>query len=80
MIAAPNTMNCSAAESPKMSSISVRNVSAIAATQVEVALASPPESAAPARTTAAMGARRYEAPNAGSMLMRTPASRIAATA
>ena len=80
MIAAPNTMNCNAAESPKMSSISVRNVSASAAIQVEVALASPPESAAPARTTAAIGARRYAAPKPESMLMRTPASKIAATA
>jgi hypothetical protein len=60
MIAAPKTMNCMRAESPKMSSISVRNVSAIAAIHVDVALASPPESAAPARTTAAIGARRYE--------------------
>src|SRR6187551_3195005 len=78
MIAAPNTMNCNAVERPRMSSICVRNVSARAATHVEVALASPPDNAAPAMTTAAMGARRYDAPNAGSMLMRRPPSSTAA--
>ena len=58
MIAAPKTMNCIPAYSPRISSICVRNVSASAATHVEVALASPPESDAPAITTAAIGASR----------------------
>ena len=41
-----------------MSSICVSSVSASAATHVDVALASPPESDAPAMTTAAIGASR----------------------
>ena len=73
-------MYCIADESPRISSICVSRVSASAATQVDVALASPPESDAPAITTAAIGASRYAAPNAGSMLMRTPASSTAAPA
>ena len=58
MIAAPKTMYCSAVESPMIRSICVSSVSASAATHVEVALASPPESDAPAITTAAIGASR----------------------
>ena len=54
-------------------------MSASAATQVDVALASPPESDAPRCTTAAIGASRYAAPKAGSTVMRMPASRTAAT-
>ena len=79
MIAPPKTMYCIAVERPRMRSIWVKSVSARAAIHVDVALARPPESDAPAITTAAIGARRYEAPNAGSMLMRSPASRTAAT-
>ena len=45
-----------------------------------VALARPPARDAPAMTTAAIGASRYSAPKAGSMLMRTPASSTAAAA
>ena len=58
MIAAPKTMNCIAADRPRISSICVRKVSASAAIHVDVALASPPESDAPAMTTAAIGASR----------------------
>ena len=59
MIAAPKTMYCRLpVESPRISSICVSKVSASAATQVDVALASPPESDAPAITTAAIGAQQ----------------------
>ena len=58
MIAAPKTMNCHPTERPRISSIWLSSVSASAAIQVEVALASPPESDAPAMTTAAIGASR----------------------
>src|SRR6185312_8702647 len=57
-IAAPKTTYCIAAERPITISIWVRKVSASAAIQVDVALASPPESEAPAMTTAAIGASR----------------------
>ena len=65
MIAMPKTMYCIAVESPMISSIWVSRVSAIAAIHVEVALASPPESDAPAITTAAIGASRYAEPKSG---------------
>ena len=80
MIATPKTMNCSAVDRPRISSVCVNRVSPSAATHVEVELASPPESDAPAITTAAIGASRYAAPKAGSMLILIPASRIAAIA
>ena len=80
MIAAPKTTYCMAADSPRITSICVNNVSANAATQVDVALARPPASAAPPITTAAIGESRNVDPNAGSMLPETPASKIAATA
>ena len=73
MIAAPKTMYCIAADSPMITSIWVSNVSAIAAIHVDVALARPPPSDAPAITTAAIGASRYAEPKAGSMLPLTPA-------
>jgi hypothetical protein len=73
-------MYCIAADKPTITSICVRNVRASAATQVEVALASPPESAAPAMTTAAIGAKRYAEPKVGSILLETPASSTAAIA
>src|SRR5581483_7390892 len=72
-IAPPKTTYCIAADKPTISSICVRNVRASAATQVDVALASPPDRAAPAITTAAIGASRYAEPNVGSMLLDTPA-------
>jgi len=80
MIAPPKTMNCIPAERPLISSSWFSSVSANAATHVEVALASPPASDAPAITTAAIGASRYDAPKAGSTLTRTDASRTAASA
>jgi hypothetical protein len=80
MIAAPKTMNCHPTLMPRMISIWFSRVRANAATQVEVALARPPESDAPAMTTAAIGASRYEAPNAGSTLTRIDASKTAASA
>ena len=46
------------ADRPRISSICVKNVSASAAIHVDVALASPPDSDAPAMTTAAIGASR----------------------
>ena len=58
MIATPKTTNCIAVDSPRIRSICVSSVSASAAIHVEVALARPPESDAPAMTTAAIGARR----------------------
>ena len=58
MIATPKTMYCIAVERPMIRSICVSRVSASAAIQVDVALASPPESDAPAITTAAIGASR----------------------
>ena len=79
-IAAPKTMYCIAVDSPRITSICVSSVSAKAAIHVDVVLAKPPASDAPAITTAAIGASRYAEPNAGSRLMLTPASRTAATA
>ena len=59
MIATPKTTNCDAAESPSTLSIWLRIVTKNAATQVDAGLASPPDSAAPPRTTAATGPSRY---------------------
>ncbi len=69
MIAAPKTTYCIAADRPMITSICVSSVSASAASHVDVALARPPASDAPAITTAAIGASRYAEPKAGSMLM-----------
>ena len=80
MIAMPKTTYCIAADRPMVTSICVSSVSASAASHVDVALARPPASEAPAMTTAAIGASRYAEPKAGSMLMLTPASSTAATA
>ena len=58
MIAAPKTMNCHPVAMPRIRSIWFKSVRANAATHVEVALARPPASDAPAMTTAAIGASR----------------------
>jgi len=57
-MAPPKTTYCMAADSPMITSICVRKVSARAATHVDAALASPPASDAPAMTTAAIGESR----------------------